>query len=667
MASKNRVKVLTTGLSQWSQTHRWSVLLAVSALITFSVYLLFFIDTTAYQPLINSQKTSDISNTLRKAGIKFKVDHRADTVQVPADQFAKAQQALSSAQSSAHQFKGFDALANESSIGMSRFVETAQYRHALEAELAQTISELQDVKYARVHLAIPKETVFVHHKKKVSASIFLDAESNERLDPHQVMAIKQFVANSVPNLSVNDVSIIDQHGTLLSQNDESKQLFYTHMIEQDYAKRITNLLTPLLGADKVKVQVSADTHMRPKEEAAKSFPPVLLKHLSIAIAIDNLTKVDPETGNIISVPLSREEIKRITSLVKGVIGFNPARGDQLSIVNIPFLKGNKVTTNIVPSWGTQGISDKEKIILGAIILAVLLSVVVVMVLKKINPQRKKERPSAAFSSNAASKTTKPIKLNLETESNMLDVQKAPTLSNDEDPLPEYPGISNLCRQHAKMIVSFLRDNHPQIIAVLLTYLDGEKAASVLNALPSSLRSDILCRIASIGPVSPIVLKALDGVLKEKMNDTRNVTTLPTKGVKLAADIIHCMELDVEQTVIRELSTVDKKLSQRIQEQIVSFEKLIGLGSDSMNAIVHSVPMSTFMLALKGVDEKTRKTFLDRMTDSKAQQLKENLETKRPVKLSKVIAAQKEVVAIARRMIKRGEIVPSSNDKVIWCS
>ena len=666
MANRHLFSTLTTGLSRLSRAQQWGLLLGLSVIIAISFYLLFFIDVSSYHTIVSTQKTNDISNTLHKAGIHFRVDSKTDSVQVPVDQLTKAQSILSGIESSASQFKGFDALSKESKIGTSRFIETARYRHALETELAKTISGLQYVKQARIHLALPKETVFANNKQKASASIFLEATLNEHLAPQQVTAIRQFVADSVSNLNIDDVSIIDQYGTLLSKNDDSKQLFYTQVIEQDYVKRITKLLTPLLGEDKVKVHVSAEVNLLPREDAIKSLgPSVLLKRLSVAVTVDNLTKVNTNMDEVISVPLSTEEIQQITNLIKSVIGFNSARGDQISVVNIPFLKEKKVTNQVLPSL-KEARWDKTSISLSVIAFTIFLLIITRTIMKKRADQRRKQISSAAFSRGAITEKAKPIKLNREIESDLLtEDQSAPVAQ--EEKTPEYQSIASLCQQDAKTIISFLRGNHPQIIAMLLTYLDSEKAARVLDELPSSLRSDILCRIASIGSISPFVLQTLDHTIKQTLKEKCNVTTLPTKGVKLAANIMNYMDLDKEQAVVDELSMIDQKLSQRIQAQMLPFERLAELGAESIHVVTQSVPMATFMLALKGVDQRTRDIFLKGMSAGAAQQLKESLEAKRPVQLSKVMAAQKEVVAIVKRMIQQGEIVLTSSDNMIWNS
>ncbi|RUM89744.1 MAG: flagellar M-ring protein FliF, partial [Thermodesulfatator sp.] len=137
------------------------------------------------------------------------------------------------------------------------------WEKSLEEELSQSISALRNIKSARVHLAIPKESVFVRNRKKPSASVIVDLYSGHRISDEQVSAISYMVASSVPNLQVEEVTIVDQMGRLLTdKNDKqamlnSEQLEYASKVEQNYIDRVSNILTPFLGRQGFKAQVSA--------------------------------------------------------------------------------------------------------------------------------------------------------------------------------------------------------------------------------------------------------------------------------------------------------------------------------------------------------------------------------------------------------------------------
>ncbi len=175
---------------------------------------------------------------------------------------------------------GMSMLGENSRFGQSQFIESASYNHALEAELAKTISSLGVVREARVHLAQPKQTAFIRDTNNASASVFLRLSACRVLEPDQAAAIVNLVASSVPNLASGDVTVVDQFGRLLSSGDEesvdaqaTSELKFARKIEETYKNRIEELLMPLVGAGRVRAQVVADVDFTVTEEMRESFDP----------------------------------------------------------------------------------------------------------------------------------------------------------------------------------------------------------------------------------------------------------------------------------------------------------------------------------------------------------------------------------------------------------
>ena len=168
----------------------------------------------------------------------------------------------------------------QSSFGVSQFMESARYQHALEAELAQTISSIGAVREARVHLALPKQSAFIRDNKGASASVLLQLYGGRVLEADQASAIVHMIASSVPNLVSSDVTLIDQHGRLLSSGNEqaagaqaTTQFKLSRRLEETFKKRIEDLLTPLVGAGRVRAEVVADIDFTYTEETSESFDP----------------------------------------------------------------------------------------------------------------------------------------------------------------------------------------------------------------------------------------------------------------------------------------------------------------------------------------------------------------------------------------------------------
>ncbi|MDD5299456.1 MAG: flagellar basal-body MS-ring/collar protein FliF [Gallionella sp.] len=175
---------------------------------------------------------------------------------------------------------GFELMENQK-FGITQFAEQVNYQRALEGELARSVESIGAVAAARVHLAIPKPSVFVKEQQKPSASVVLSLQGGRLLDSAQVSAIIHLISSSVPEMSAKNVTVVDQNGTLLSANHEGNtgegldpsQLKYVQQIEQSYIKRIEALLTPMLGPNNVRAQVSADIDFSRTEQTSETYKP----------------------------------------------------------------------------------------------------------------------------------------------------------------------------------------------------------------------------------------------------------------------------------------------------------------------------------------------------------------------------------------------------------
>ncbi|MCX7051127.1 MAG: flagellar basal-body MS-ring/collar protein FliF [Proteobacteria bacterium] len=175
---------------------------------------------------------------------------------------------------------GFASLSKEGGLGVSQFMESARYQHALEQELARTISSLQQVAAARVHIAVARNSSFVRDRSPGSASVFLQMKPGRRLASEQVTAIVNLVASSLPDIDASQVTVVDQQGRLLSSpqgQDEfaarDQQVEFTRQFEESYSQRIEALIAPLVGVGRVRAEVSAQFDMSAVEEAREQYSP----------------------------------------------------------------------------------------------------------------------------------------------------------------------------------------------------------------------------------------------------------------------------------------------------------------------------------------------------------------------------------------------------------
>lgn len=228
---------------------------------------------------MESQEAAQVADALKSADIQYKLNNDG-SILVPAAQVHDARMQLASQGLPQSATAGMNAMQEQSSFGVSQFMESARYQHALEAELARTISSLGVVREARVHLALPKQTAFIRNSKSASASVLLQLYRGRGLEADQASAIVHLVASSVPNLVASDVTLIDQNGRLLSSGNEqpadaiaATQFKYSRQLEETYKRRIEDLLTPLLGAGRVRAEVVADMDFTYVEETRESFDP----------------------------------------------------------------------------------------------------------------------------------------------------------------------------------------------------------------------------------------------------------------------------------------------------------------------------------------------------------------------------------------------------------
>jgi flagellar M-ring protein FliF len=225
---------------------------------------------------LSDADTAQLTQSLDQSGIPYKLERGA--VMVPAERVDEAR--LNLAAKGLPASSDYSLLSKGGGFGVSQFMENANYQRALEGELARTVSSLRAVEGARVHLAVPQQSAFVRDRRPVSASVFLQLRNGARLDREQVDAIVNLVASSIPELAAEHVTVIDSQGRLLSspeKNTESAaheaQLELARTMENEYASRIVQLLTPLLGPERVRASVVATLESATTEEAREQYRP----------------------------------------------------------------------------------------------------------------------------------------------------------------------------------------------------------------------------------------------------------------------------------------------------------------------------------------------------------------------------------------------------------
>ncbi|NKQ11860.1 flagellar basal-body MS-ring/collar protein FliF [Pseudomonas sp. SST3] len=271
-------------LSEMSMLRQIGLLVGLAASVAIGFAVVLWSQQPDYRPLLGSLAGMDanqVMETLAAADISYTIEPNSGALLVKADDLARARLKLASAGIAPTDSNiGFEILDKEQGLGTSQFMEATRYRRGLEGELGRTVSSLNNVKAARVHLAIPKSSVFVRDERKPSASVLVELYPGRNLEPSQVMAIINLVATSVPELTKSQITVVDQKGNLLSDQQgltelsmAGKQFDYSRRMESLYTQRVHNILQPVLGSGRYKAEVSADVDFSAVESTSETFNP----------------------------------------------------------------------------------------------------------------------------------------------------------------------------------------------------------------------------------------------------------------------------------------------------------------------------------------------------------------------------------------------------------
>ncbi len=433
LVDPRKLQLPLAGMAALPVVRQVGLLLGLAASVALGFYVVLWSKDPAYRMLyshLSDRDAATVTQTLQQANIKYRIDPETGALLVEGDKIHQARMALAASGFAADGELGFELLDKEQGFGTSQFMQTARYQRALEGELARTVTSLAVVRSARVHLALPRQSTFIRDKREASASVFVELLPGRSLESGQVQAIVNLVANSVPNLRREQVTVVDQQGRLLTRGETdptlgltASQFEYTRKLEKEYVRRIENILGPVVGLENLRAQVAVDvdftiteqtqelynpdqpavrseqrfeettageepaqgvpgalsntppaagrapekaaaaaaagdtggTPLRKRSRSTRNYEldrtishtrriPGAVRRLSVAVVVNH--KPAPAAakskdkkgkgGAVQRVPLTDEEIKRLTALVKDAVGFNALRGDTVNVINVPF-------------------------------------------------------------------------------------------------------------------------------------------------------------------------------------------------------------------------------------------------------------------------------------------------------------------------------------------
>lgn len=255
----------------------------VAAVVAVMVVFWLWSQQPDYRVLFSNYSDKDggaIVAALEKLNVPYKFSDSGTAIMVPAAQVHQIRLKLAADGLPKGGNIGFELLENQK-FGVSQFVEQVNFQRGLEGELERSIQSIAAVEVARIHLAIPKPSVFVRDQQKPTASVLLNLRPGRTLDAQQVSAVVHLVASSVPNLPTTNVTVVDQNGNLLSEtakkvgakNLDPEQLKYVDEIQQSIVKRVESIITPIVGAKNVRAEASAEIDFSSQEQAAEVYKP----------------------------------------------------------------------------------------------------------------------------------------------------------------------------------------------------------------------------------------------------------------------------------------------------------------------------------------------------------------------------------------------------------
>ena len=426
---------------------------------------------------LSSYNPQDVTTILESNGIDYKMDPRTGALLVPSDQVYNARLKLAAEGVTDRQTMGYELLDQERGLGTSQFMETISYRRGLEGELARTVASMRGVRNARVHLAIPERSVFVRDARDPSASVFLEVFAGRRPEQEQISAIVNLVAGSVPMMSKEHVTVVDQNGNLLTGKESqtnadqmADQYEYTSKVEERLTRRVASLIGPIVGDGRYRAEVSADLDFSSVEQAEELFNPEQqavrserelteqraagaqggipgalanqppadatvpeqaaggdgdgegaapqpvnvrrestrnyemdrtvsyrrqelgrVKRVTVALAVDDMKVVDPQTGEVSYEPWPEQELQRLSMLVRDAVGYSAARGDSVTVMNTAFAPEEAVEFEAPAFWEQPWFWDLMKQVLAGLVILVLVLGLLRPTLKSLSGGGQRER------------------------------------------------------------------------------------------------------------------------------------------------------------------------------------------------------------------------------------------------------------------------------------
>lgn len=218
------------------------------------------------------------------------------------------------------------------------------------------------------------------------------------------------------------------------------------------------------------------------------------------------------------------------------------------------------------------------------------------------------------------------------------------------------GLDILRWMDARSIADMIRGEHPQVVAIILSVLDSDVSADVLNFLPADLRPEIVSRVANLDTVQPSAMQELEQIMKKQFSSNSSSASSSFGGVKAAAKILNFTKTTPLASIMKGVTALDGELAQQIQDNMFTFDNLVTCDNRSIQVLMRTIEPDLLMVGLKGADEPVKNKFFDNMSSRARSMFVDDMEAKGPMRLADVEEAQKQIMRIARKLADTGDIV-----------
>lgn len=285
--SGSKADAILSNFNQLDILRQMALLVGFAASIALGFAVVLWSQSDSYRPLMSSLNEVDaaaIIEVLDNERISYRIDTNSGVLLVKEEQIHQARMKIAGADISQPNTVGYELLEADQGLGTSQFMENARYLRSVEGELARTITSLDAVRHARVHLAVPRQSVFLRDQRQPSASVVLSLAPGKSITQEQAKSIMSLVASSVPQMSIKNVTLVDQKANLLSKEEENdhqalvdkaiaRQLEHTNTLEKRINERIRDILDPIIGINRFKTAVSLDMDFTRTEQSSEQFNP----------------------------------------------------------------------------------------------------------------------------------------------------------------------------------------------------------------------------------------------------------------------------------------------------------------------------------------------------------------------------------------------------------